>query len=169
MSGVRRLRPVSARGRSSRLDLRPLLAVPPALRRTTRPVFGRIRTGYRRQGCDHFLHGANAAVMGAMRGRLVADVGRLAGEEETLLERMGQVCPCRSIPRKRMAVGSSHIGHSTPARGRQADEGYGSRPTRIGLIGCVREAGRRTHFLNYWPLDRQGSPRSRGRPKGRMW
>ncbi len=85
------------------IDLRAVLCLPVALRRTTRPAYGRLHIGGRRQGCDRFLRGANAAVIGAMGGRVVVDVCRLAGEEEALFERTGQIFPCRSMPRKRMA------------------------------------------------------------------
>ena len=83
------------------IDLRALLALPIALGRTTRPAFDGIHTGYRRQGCDRFLRGANAAVIDAMGGRIVVDVRCLAGEEEALLERTGQNFPRRGVPRKR--------------------------------------------------------------------
>src|SRR5580704_1837378 len=94
------------------IDLHVLLALPAALRRTTRPALGRVHARYRRQGCDRFLRGANAAVIGAMGGRVVVDVRRLAGEEEALLERTGQISPCRGVPRERIAVGPSNMGHS---------------------------------------------------------
>ena len=103
-----------------------------ALRRTTRPALGCIHTGYWRQGCDRFLRGAKAAVIGAMGGRVVVDVRRLARDEEALLERMGQIFPYRSVPRKRVAVGSSHMGHSAPARGDKRTQAAAARPYRIG-------------------------------------
>jgi hypothetical protein len=39
-----------------------------------------------------------------MGGRVVVDVRRLAGEEEALLERTGQIFPRRGVPRKRTWV-----------------------------------------------------------------
>jgi hypothetical protein len=92
----RRLQPLSAQGRSSRLDLRLLFAPPPALRRTTRPVFSRTHTGYRRQRRNRFLRGAKAAVIGAMGGRVVVHVRRFAGERASTL---APCYPGAEIPR----------------------------------------------------------------------
>ena len=85
-------------GTSPPIDLRALLTLPVALGRTTRPTFGRVQTGYQRQGCDRFVRGANAAVMSAMGGRAIVGVRRLAGKEEALLERMA-IFPCRILSR----------------------------------------------------------------------
>src|SRR5208283_3292691 len=60
---------------------------------------------------NRFLRGAKAAVIGAMGGRKVMGLRRLAGEEEALFEGKGQVFPCCRMPRKRMAVGSSGMCH----------------------------------------------------------
>ena len=47
---------------------------------------------------------------------------RLAGKEEALFKRTGQLFPCRSMPRKCMAVGSSNMGRSAPVRGDKRTE-----------------------------------------------
>jgi TPR repeat protein len=46
----------------------------------TRPAFGRVQTGYRRQRCDRFVRGANATVMSAMDYAQAVVLYRQAGE-----------------------------------------------------------------------------------------
>src|SRR5579872_4794687 len=104
-----------------------------------------------RQGFDRLIRGAKAALIGAMGSREVASVGCFAGKKEALVEGKRQVLPRRRMARKRIAVGSSYVGHSAPAR---SDKGIQisahARSEQSGeLIGRVAKARRRTLLLHH--------------------
>ena len=169
MSASRQLRPVSAQGRSSRLDLRPLLALPPALRRTTRPVFGRIRyplptSGLRslpprREGRCHGRHARSNSRGRASPRRRRRGAARKDGPNLPVPQHAQEAHGCRLLP---------HRSFDSSSR-RQADAGYGSRPTRIG-----RQADRlraRSPPPDPFPQlsgppDRPGSTRSQASRRG---
>jgi TPR repeat protein len=76
----------------------------------TRPAFGRVQTGYRRQRCDRFVRGANATVMSAMDYAQAVVLHRQAGERSNaaaqsnlgLMYRSVTKCfpPIRAWPRR---------------------------------------------------------------------
>src|SRR3974390_2357138 len=77
------------------------------------------------------------------------DVRRLAGEEEALFERAGQISPRRRMPGERVTVCAAHMGHPAPVRGDKRMQAAAHERSEQGgeLIDRVREAGRRTHLL----------------------